>query len=233
MRVVFRTDLVAALACCVVSVALGAEPQKGQRPRPKAPPIATQTLAKSPAEQKILDVLGDMHENQRAGNLNVPPDDGRLLRLLTEAVGAKNVVEIGMSNGYSGLWFCLALRTTGGHLTTHDMDPHRIALARENFRRAGVTDMVTIVEGDAHEQITKLKGPVDVVFIDADKAGYADYLKKMLPLVRPGGLLLAHNTTNQGNDMADFIKAITTNPDLETMILNAEPSGVAVVLKKR
>ncbi|OHB59269.1 MAG: hypothetical protein A2167_05540 [Planctomycetes bacterium RBG_13_46_10] len=178
-------------------------------------------------EKKILSILEDMNINQSAGMMNVPPTDGRLLRLFTEATGAKHVVEIGTSNGYSGLWFCLALRTTGGKLTTHDIDARRAALARENFKRAGVDSLVTLVEGDAHETVTKRKEPVDILFLDADKAGYTDYLNKLLPLVRPGGLILAHNVDSTGQD---FINAITTNPSLDTVF---QVQGLSVTLKKR
>jgi len=191
-------------------------------------------VPKNEAEKKILSILEDMHENQSRGMMNVPPEDGRLLRLLTEAAGAKHVVEIGTSNGYSGIWFCLALRTTGGKLTTFEIDAHRASLARENFKRAGVDKLVTLVEGDAHEKVTKLKEPIDVIFLDADKSGYIDYLNKLLPLVRPGGLILAHNTSGgSGMQMQDYIEAITTNPDLETIFLHKQDRGVGVTLKKR
>ena len=177
-------------------------------------------------EKKILSILEDMDQNQSRGMMNVPQEDGRILRLLTESVGAKHVVEIGTSNGYSGIWFCLALRTTGGKLTTHDIDEGRASLARENFKRAGVDSMVTLVMGDAHETVTRIKEPIDVLFIDADKEGYPDYLKKLLPLVRPGGLILSHNINSTGQD---FIDAITKNPSLETL----QVQGVTVTLKKR
>lgn len=178
-------------------------------------------------EKKILDILEDMRQNQSRGMMNVPREDGRLLRLFTEAINAKHVVEIGTSNGYSGIWFCLALRTTGGKLTTHDIDAGRSALARENFKRAGVEELVTLVFGNAHETVTRLKEPIDVVFLDADKPGYTDYLNKLLPLVRPGGLILAHNVDSTGQD---FIDAITTNPNLETIF---RVQGLSVTLKKR
>jgi caffeoyl-CoA O-methyltransferase len=177
-------------------------------------------------EKKILSVLEDMDQNQSRGMMNVPQEDGRILRLLTESVGARHVVEIGTSNGYSGIWFCLALRTTGGKLTTHDIDEGRASLARENFKRAGVDNMVTLVMGDAHEMVTRIKEPIDILFIDADKEGYPDYLKKLLPLVRPGGLILSHNINSTGQD---FIDAITKNPNLETI----QALGVTVTLKKR
>lgn len=182
-------------------------------------------LAKNDAEKKILDTMANMVGGRNLQN--VPPSDGRLLRLLTEAIGAKNVVEIGTSNGYSALWISMALKSTGGKLTTFEIDPERIRMARENFRRAGVDQIVTVVEGDAHEQVTKLKDPIDLLFIDADKEGYADYLKKLLPLVRPGGLILAHNFDMLGQD---YVRAVTTNPNLETIYL---PSSFGVTLKKR
>ena len=173
-----------------------------------------------------MSVLEDMNRNQTRGMMNVPQEDGRILRLLTEAVGARNVVEIGTSNGYSGIWFCLALRTTDGKLTTHDIDEGRASLARENFKRAGVDNMVTLVMGDAHQTVTRIKEPIDVLFIDADKEGYLDYLTKLLPLVRPGGLILSHNIEMIGQD---YIDAITKNPNLETI----QAQGVTVTLKKR
>jgi caffeoyl-CoA O-methyltransferase len=188
--------------------------------------LQRQPLGADEQEKKILSVLEDMDRNQSRGMMNVSQEDGRILRLLTEAVGAKHVVEIGTSNGYSGIWFCLALRTTGGKLTTHDIDEGRASLARENFKRAGVDNMVTLVMGDAHETVTRIKEPIDVLFIDADKEGYLDYLTKLLPLVRPGGLILSHNIEMIGQD---YIDAITKNPNLETI----QAQGVTVTLKKR
>jgi len=211
-------------------------PPGGMRPgRSSAPaaPVENPPLAKDDREKQILDVLDDMDRNQRRGMMNVPTDDGRLLRLLTEAVGAKHVVEVGTSNGYSGIWFCLGLLKTGGKLTTHEIDARRASLARENFKRAGVADIVTLVEGDAHKEIPKLKDPIDVIFLDADKEGYMDYLEKLLPLVRPGGLILAHNVRSHGGGMKPYLEAITTNKDLETIFLHMHGAGVGATLKKR
>jgi predicted O-methyltransferase YrrM len=179
------------------------------------------------AETKILAVLDKMVKSHET-YLSVPVKDGRALRLLTEATGARYVVEIGTSTGYSGLWICLALQKTDGRLTTFEIDHQRASMAREHFKEAGVEKMVTLVEGDAHEQVAKLKGPIDIAFVDADKGGYVDYLNKLLPLVKPGGLILAHNV-----DMVpDYVKEVTTSRDLET-ILYMEGGGLAVTLKKR
>lgn len=187
--------------------------------------------ARDDAEAKILKVINAL-DHYRRGTSNVPLEDGRMLRILTEAVGAQTVVEIGTSNGFSGLWFCLALSKTGGHLTTFDIDRGRFEMARANFQKAGVERLVTQVLGNAHQEITKLKGPIDVLFIDADKPGYLDYLTKLLPLVRPGGLILAHNMASPAPD-PKFVRAITTNPELDTLFVHMYDQGLGIALKKR
>jgi len=220
--------VLAGVLLLAVVQSLTAQPGRGPGGRRggRAAPQGQPPLPANEQEKKILSVLDDMNRNQTRGMMNVPQQDGRILRLLTETIGAKHVVEIGTSNGYSGIWFCLAMRTTGGKLTTHDIDEGRASLARENFKRAGVDNMVTLVMGDAHETVTKIKEPIDVLFIDADKEGYLDYLTKLLPLVRPGGLILSHNIDMIGQD---YIDAITRNPNLETV----QVQGVTVTLKKR
>ena len=193
--------------------------------------IDSTPLPKTVEEKRIVGVLDDMMRKGRRME-SVPIEDGRLLRLLTEAVGAKIVVEIGTSQGYSGLWICMGLQATEGKLITHEIDPHRASVAREHFKQAGVDTIVTIVEGDAHKEVMKLKDPIDILFIDADKEGYLDYLTKLLPLVRPGGLILSHNMNSPRPDPA-YIKAITTNPNLETIFLHMDSAGMGVTLKKR
>ena len=208
---------------------------RGERPGPAGDggvAFENPLTPKDESEKVILDVLDEMDRNQRRGNMNVPEADGRLLRLLTETMGAKLVVEIGTSTGYSGIWFCTALRKTGGKLVTYEIDAGRAAKARENFKRAGVENLITLIEGDAHAEVTKLKEPIDILFMDADKEGYIDYLEKLLPLVRPGGLVVAHNMNVRQAD-AKFVKAITTNPELETIFLHMNTSGVGVSMKKR
>jgi len=191
------------------------------------------TIPMDPSEREILLVLADMYEDQRRGMMNVPPEDGKVLRLLTESIDAKRVVEIGTSNGYSGLWFCLGLKKTGGVLITHEINERRANLAHENFKRAGVDDIVSLIMGDAHETVTRIEEPIDLLFLDADKSGYIDYLTKLLPLVRHGGLIIAHNTTNARGSMQDYINAVTNDPGLDTIFINQARQGMGITLKKR
>jgi predicted O-methyltransferase YrrM len=198
--------------------------------------VESSPIPQTSEEEAILDVLDDMARDQGRGMRNVSQDDGRLLRLLTEVANAKHVVEIGTSNGYSAIWFCLALRSTGGKLTTYEIDPEKVELARPNFERAGVSEMVTIVVGDAHREVLRLDEPIDVLFLDADKQGYIDYLQKLLPRVRPGGLILAHNMAPLPPAQADprYVDGVTSNPDLERIFLHKSYfGGVGVTLKKK
>ncbi len=192
---------------------------------PSKPP-----LPRDDGERRILAALEQARGGERYANVSTA--DGRLLRQLTESLGARRVVELGTSTGESGLWFSLALRKTGGKLYTHDIDPGRIAVARENFKRAGVEDIIVITEGDAHQTAVKNTDPIDILFIDAEKEGYDAYLKELLPYVRPGGLIIAHNMRRPAPNLR-YIEAITTNPDLDTSFLLMDGAGVGVTLKKR
>jgi predicted O-methyltransferase YrrM len=180
--------------------------------------------AKDAAEAKVLAILARMATSGET-YLDVGAANGRLLRILVETNGARQVAEIGSSTGYSGLWLALGLGRTGGHLTTFELDAKRAAEARAHYKEAGVDAIVRLVEGDAHQNVKVLQAPLDLVFIDADKEGYSDYLAKVLPLVRPGGILVADNV-----DMApDYAAAVTRNPELDTVFVN----GMSITLKKR
>ncbi len=242
MQIRLVTTILAAAVLMTGWMASGQEPgrplrRRGGPPGGRSPDGSSGMFSSSPLpmsdrEKSVLGVLEEMTRNQRQGSMSVPMEDGRILRVLAEATGAKNVVEIGTSVGYSAIWLCLALETTGGKLTTFEIDEGRAAQARENFKRAGVEKLVTLVVGDAHAEVKRLKDPIDILFLDADKEGYLDYLNKLLPLVKRGGLVIAHNMTTPQADPR-YVKAITTNPELETLFLNLQRAGIGVTMKKR
>ncbi len=194
-------------------------------PPASAPPAPA--LPQDSAEARILATV--LATPRWAG---VPMVDGRLLRVLAESIQARNVVEVGTSTGFASLWIADALRKTGGRLTTFELDHGRAATARRQFEAAGVNGFVTLVEGDAHKNVAQVQGPLDMVFLDADKDGYLDYLHQLLPLVRPGGLIVAHNMRFP-TPSPEYVKAVTTDPNLETIFLNMDDQGAGVTLKKR
>jgi len=231
MKQTIRFTAVVSLVAAVVilgillSSALAQRPRRGMANRSGDAALEKPPVPKDDSETKVLDILADIRARQ--SYRNVPPEDGRLLRILAASMNAKHVVEIGTSTGYSGIWLGLALQKTGGTLTTYEIDAGRAATARANFQRAGMADIITLIEGDAHEKVTALTGPIDMLFLDADKQGYVDYLNKLLPLIRPGGLVIAHNITPGMTDPR-YMDAITTNPNLETIVR----TGVSLTLKK-
>ncbi len=197
---------------------------RGESTAKDAPP-----LAMNDAEKRALDVLDDIEKRQ--SYYNISQQDGRLLRTLAHSTRAQRAIEVGTSTGYSGIWLALGLRSTGGKLTTFEIDKPRAATAAANFKRAGVEASIDIVVGDAHTEVPKLTGPVDLVFIDADKDGYLHYLTTLLPMLRPGGLVIADNMQVPAPDPR-YVKAVTTEPGLETLFLNMHGTGLAVTLKK-
>lgn len=225
-RAAMRNSLRAPLAAAA-AMALSATTAQAQDPRRAA---MRTPLPNSADERRILAVIEDVYRNHRY--LSVPQEDGRLLRLLAESIGARHVVELGTSTGYSGLWLLLALSRTGGRLTTFEVDRGRHLMARGNFEHAGLLPLATLVLGDAHVEAAKLKQPIDLLFLDADKEGYLAYLRRLGPLVRPGGLIAAHNMASPPPDPR-YVEAVTMDPTLETIFLNMHDAGLGVSLKKR
>lgn len=125
----------------------------------------------------------------------IAPEEGRLLQLLIAMNGVRRVVEIGALAGYSAIWMARAL-PGDGHIFTLGKDPAHNALAKQFIAQSEVASRITLVEGDAHETLPALggQGPFDMVFIDADKISYPDYLDWAETHVRQGGLIVGDNT---------------------------------------
>lgn len=126
-------------------------------------------------------------------SIHVSPEEGKLLQLFVRLHGAKNIVEIGTLGGYSALWMAAAL-PANGHLTTFEKSPERAEMARSFIAESPHAKKITVVEGDAHAALRDHKGKVDMVFIDAEKTGYPDYLAWADSALPEGGLLIADNT---------------------------------------
>lgn len=181
--------------------------------------------------EKVLPML--KHLPYRHGGLNVPASDGRLLYDLIISHDYKRGLEVGTSNGYSTLWLGLAFTETSGEIITIEIEPSRAREAQDNFNHAGLENTIDSRINDALKEIPTLKGKFDFVFIDAWKPDYIKYLEMILPKMKPGGVIAAHNVTNQGGDMRDFLNEIQNHPQLETTINRESRAGVSISFVKK
>jgi predicted O-methyltransferase YrrM len=165
------------------------------------------------------------------GQLAVSEEDGRFMRLMIASSGAKRALEIGGASGYSAIWIGMGLRATGGRLVTIEYDPVRAKELEENIKRAGLSDIVQVVSGDAFQQIPKLPGTFDFVFLDAWKKDYKRFFDMVYPRLDARGLFLAHNVVNKRNEMGDFLDAVLKHPSLWTTIVSPSEEGMSVSMR--
>lgn len=167
--------------------------------------------------------------------IDVTPLQGRFLELMIRASGARRVLEIGTLGGYSTIWMARAVGESGKVITL-EVDAHHAEVARRNFDKAGVADRVELRLGPAAESLASLiaekSAPFDFIFIDADKAGYPDYIRQCLKLSRSGTLIIADNVVRDG-EVID-----PDSPDLNiqgvrrfTELIAAEPRLSSTVLQ--
>jgi predicted O-methyltransferase YrrM len=170
--------------------------------------------------------------------ISIRPEEGRFLQFIVRATGVRKALEIGTLGGHSGTWIARGL-PPDGKLITLDVNETHAAVARENFRRAGVADKVEVRVGDAHQTLETLgdEGPFDFCFIDADKSGYDHYLDWALAHVRVGGLIAAHNAFRGGDVLkqeregSDTIHATNRRFAREPRLLSTiYPGGDGIVM---
>lgn len=167
------------------------------------------------------------------GLLAVSEEDGRFLRVMVASRNAKSVLEIGAASGYSGIWLGLGARESRGKVVAIEYDPQRAREAKANMQKAGLTDVVTVIEGDAFREIPKLQGTFDLVFLDAWKPDYKRFFEMVYPRLEPGGVFLAHNVVNKASEMEPFLKAIQAHPGLFTSVVSPGSEGMSVSYKLR
>lgn len=188
-------------------------------------------LADPYSEARARDVLASMRKDARR-NMSVDPEDGQFFYRLTLELKARRVLEIGTSTGYSGGWFAMALKKTGGRLITLEIDPERHAEALRNFAAMGLAGIVEARLANALVEAARLEGPFDIVFIDAWKPDYLRYYELVLPKVRRGGAILAHNTRNAEMQLRPFLERIRRDPSVRTEFLASSPQGLSISWKK-
>jgi len=167
------------------------------------------------------------------GQLAVSEEDGRFMRVLIGLRNAKSILEIGAASGYSGIWLGLGARESHGHVVSIEFDPQRAKEAAANIQKAGLTDVVRVVHGDAFVEIPKLQGTFDLVFLDAWKPDYKRFFDMVYPRMDAGGVFLAHNVINKSSEMKPFLDTIQNHPGLFTSVVSPGSEGMSVSYKLR
>jgi len=165
---------------------------------------------------------------------------GTFYNIMLKSIHAKNILEIGMSVGYSGLWFADAImsNTQDGQIITIDREQFKIDSATRNFEEAGVSSLIKIREGEARKILHEIKEEFgenyfDFIFIDADKESYIEYFDLCLPLVRKGGIIAADNILfpERFNEMmADYLSHVRNNPNVQSVTVPID-NGEEVTIK--
>jgi caffeoyl-CoA O-methyltransferase len=196
--------------------------------------VGLAVLCGSVAAQQGPDVnkiLADIRAKDK-GQLAVSEEDGKFLRLLIASTGRKRALEIGGASGYSAIWMAQGLRATGGKLVSIEYDPVRARELADNIKKAGMTDVVQVVAGDAFVEIPKLQGTFDFVFLDAWKRDYKKFYDVIYPRLDKGGLFTAHNVINKRSELGDFMDAIQRNPSLWTSVVAPSGEGISLSYKR-
>jgi predicted O-methyltransferase YrrM len=179
--------------------------------------------------QRIRDENAQMRQPPPAGApadwrdrvlLAVGPETGQLINILAKSLKAPNILEIGTSYGYSGIWLGEAARATGGRLTTLELQDYTSAHAHEMSVKAGLADHVDFKVGDALALIAALPAGIDFVLLDLWKDLYTPCLEAFYPKLNPGAIIVADNMVMPGGEeVARYAKAVRAKPDMETIRL--------------
>jgi predicted O-methyltransferase YrrM len=148
----------------------------------------------------------------------IPPETGRFIALLAAAAPAGNYIEIGTSAGYSSLWLSLACRAARRSLTTYEVMDEKVALAHETFTRAGVADVVSLVQGDARDHLDPLI-EIAFCFLDCEKEAYMDCYEAVIPRLVPGGILIADNAINHQATLQPMLDRALADQRIDAMIV--------------
>ncbi len=162
----------------------------------------------------------------------VRPSDGRLLHDLIVSNGYRNALDIGTARGYGALWFGLAMKRTGGKVTTIEIDPRLAAEARRNFRRAGLSGVIDSRSNDALREIPNLPGEFDFVFMDVGAPLNKQFLDLLANRMARGGAIAAHNAFGFQATQPEFLKAITTDARFATRIVSTFSGGISITSVK-
>lgn len=154
------------------------------------------------------------HSERPRRMLNITRDTGEFLAVWIRASRAQNILEIGTSNGYSTLWLTWATQAIGGTVTTIEYSDYKIALAKDNFQRSGLSERIRQIHGDASDFIQNAEADTfDLIFLDSERSEYLRWWPNLRRIVRNGGAIIVDNALSHQAEMADFTKMIHNDTD--------------------
>lgn len=179
------------------------------------------TLSAVKAELEAFDAANDEAVSDgRERMLNITPATGEFLGVLVQATGARRILEVGTSNGYSTLWLAEAARATGGHVTTVEWATDKWVKAGENFAAAGVDEVVESLHADAEKVLERqAEASLDLIFLDADRTRYPDWWPMLRRVLCPGGLLVMDNATSHAEEVSPFVELVENDPSFATSLV--------------
>ena len=178
----------------------------------------------NPDIQQILSELGDFGSRNK-GYFNIPADTGKFLYNLALISKAKNMLEVGTSNGYSTIWIAQAALQNKGRVTTIEILEEKVKLAKENFKRARLDKVITQIKGDALAEMPKLKQKFDFIFIDAIKKDYIKYLTLAEKNLKKGTIIAADNAIIFKEKMSHYLNYLQNNKNYSSVLV---PIGTGV-----
>lgn len=179
-------------------------------------------------DETTQEILTNLEQTQKQF-WNISRVTAEFLTILIKEEKAKNVLEVGTSNGYSGIWLAKAVKETGGHLTTIEFWDKRLDIAKENFKLCGVDNVVTPLKGSACEILEDLPEDfiIDLAFVDANKSEYIKYFELIDKHLKIGGIIACDNVLSHEAKCKPFIDAINTHPNYENVVLSL-PAGLSL-----
>ncbi len=203
--------------------------------------IEKYAMSKTSLQSKLLDnLIEETYQEMSMPQMLSGHLEGRFLKIMVEISQAKNILEIGMFTGYSALSMAEGL-PDNGHLTTLEIDEKAIGIAKKYINQSNYKDQTTILAGNALENIKKMSGMFDLVFIDADKTNYFNYYEAIMPKVKSGGLIIVDNTlwggevlnphTEDGIAIDNFNNKIMQDTNVSIVMLTIR-DGVTLIRKK-
>ena len=172
---------------------------------------------------KFRDAIEKVHQfcrQHKADAWNVPPEGGRFLYMTAVAIGAKRILEIGTSYGFSGLHLAAAAHQNGGRLITVDKDPRKVEVSGGHFEMAGLADIVEQHCGPAQDVVATLDGPFDLVFIDGVKRDCLAYFYAFGDKLSPRAVILTDNlTTHREADFGEFLPMIRNHAQFTSAVV--------------